>query len=143
MKKDELKQAFGGLEPTEELTKEVWTRVEKNMETVKKRKVSKIVKAAAVVLIAAGLLGGINGLSGNKLVEALVSFWHVDKESQSILKDMTDYHVMVDTVYAAKTFGIYRSKNYICREFWRCGLQQAETAGGGNHQPGQDPQQLF
>ena len=36
MKKDELKQAFGGLEPTEELTKEVWTRVEKNMETVKK-----------------------------------------------------------------------------------------------------------
>lgn len=29
MKKDELKQAFGGLEPTEELTKEVWTRVEK------------------------------------------------------------------------------------------------------------------
>ena len=84
MKKDELKQAFGGLEPTEELTKEVWTRVEKNMETVKKRKVSKIVKAAAVVLIAAGLLGGINGLSENKLVEALVSFWHVDKESQSI-----------------------------------------------------------
>ena len=102
MKKDELKQAFGGLEPTEELTKEVWTRVEKNMETVKKRKVSKIVKAAAVVLIAAGLLGGINGLSENKLVEALVSFWHVDKESQSILKDMTDYHVMVDTVYAPK-----------------------------------------
>ena len=42
MKKDELKQAFGGLEPTEELTKEVWTRVEENMETVKKRKVSKI-----------------------------------------------------------------------------------------------------
>lgn len=74
MKKDELKQAFGELEPTEELTKEVWTRVEENMETVKKRKVSKIMKAAAVVLIAAGLLGGINGLSGNKLVEALVSF---------------------------------------------------------------------
>ena len=107
MKKDELKQAFGGLEPTEELTKEVWTRVEKNMETVKKRKVSKIVKAAAVVLIAAGLLGGINGLSGNKLVEALVSFWHVDKESQSILKDMTDYHVMVDTVYAPKLLELY------------------------------------
>ena len=35
-------------------------------------------------------------------MEALVSFWHVDKESQSILKDMTDYHVMVDTVYAPK-----------------------------------------
>ena len=142
MKKDELKQAFGGLEPTEELTKEVWTRVEKNMETVKKRKVSKIVKAAAVVLIAAGLLGGINGLSENKLVEALVSFWHVDKESQSIerydrLSCNGGYGI------CAKTFGIYRSKNYICREFWRCGLQQAETAGGGNHQPGQDPQQLF
>ncbi|PWL71640.1 MAG: hypothetical protein DBY27_02605 [Clostridiaceae bacterium] len=117
--KDAMKDTFSKLELSENAKEEVWEQIAEKIGHSNGKKSGRIqkvlIKTAAVVLVVVLLFAGINKLSAGKLAEAVTGFWRADKNSSKVLQETTDYHVMLDSVYAP--------------ELWECTQKRIVFAG--------------
>ena len=117
--KDAMKDTFSKLELSENAKEEVWEQIAEKIEHSNGKKSGRIqkvlIKTAAVVLAVVLLFAGINKLSAGKLAEAVTGLWRADKNSSEVLRETTDYHVMLDSVYAP--------------ELWECTQKRIVFAG--------------
>lgn len=109
MDKREYREFFTGIEPSREEKDEVWERIEQKIQgdpgvrkgMYKKQKTARLLmRTAAVLLVATGVLFMVNGISGGRLAEAISGFWEPDEGSETVVREMTDYHLTLDSVYA-------------------------------------------
>ena len=117
--KDAMKDTFSKLELSENAKEEVWEQIAEKIGHSNGKKSGRIqkvlIKTAAVVLVVVLLFAGINKLSAGKLAEAVTGLWRADKNSSEVLRETTDYHVMLDSVYAP--------------ELWECTQKRIVFAG--------------
>ena len=119
--KDAMKDTFSKLELSENAKEEVWEQIAEKIEHSNGKKSGRIqkvlIKTAAVVLAVVLLFAGINKLSAGKLAEAVTGFWRADKNSSEVLRETTDYHVMLDSVYAPELWECTQKRIVFCLDF--------------------------
>ena len=101
MKKNELKKMFDGKELSGQDKELLWQQIAVQIDKPKKSHLKqRLMKAAIILIAAAGLFCTINKISAGKLINALSVLWQTDQKSSQIINNMTDFHVTLDSVYA-------------------------------------------
>lgn len=101
MKKNEFKKMFDGKELSGQDKELLWQQIAVQIDKPKKSHLKqRLMKAAIILIAAAGLFCTINKISAGKLINALSVLWQTDQKSSQIINNMTDFHVTLDSVYA-------------------------------------------
>lgn len=85
MKKNELKKMFDGKELSGQDKELLWQQIAVQIDKPKKSHLKqRLMKAAIILIAAAGLFCTINKISAGKLINALSVLWQTDQKSSQI-----------------------------------------------------------
>ena len=141
-----IKDVFSTIIMSEKERENLWEKIDNSIESGeserkigKRRKIRKGRIAAAVLLLFISVAGLANVLTHGKLTEAMERVFHMSDSSKQIIKEASDYHVTLDSVYAPQIIdydnnrlifgGVFGLIVYDCRTERVVGTMDLEKIG--------------
>lgn len=120
MEQKKWKIAFDSIRLSTEEKENLWGRIEQHMTEKgndKKQLLRVAVLFAVICCICLGACAAISGLMDGKLVDAFAKLWKTEESSQKIIRETTDYHLMLDDVYAPELIECSKTRVIFANSF--------------------------